>query len=48
MDEVLRDFLDRGICSDEPQALNAEYIRQNPVREGLIVDASKWAYVLEN
>ncbi|WP_269539036.1 REP-associated tyrosine transposase [Cerasicoccus fimbriatus] len=38
-------FFDHRIRSDEEFALKAEYIRQNPVRAGLVKTSEDWTYV---
>ncbi len=46
--EWQRDFFDHRLRHDESYAQKAEYIRQNPVRMGLIERAEDWPYVTEN
>jgi putative transposase len=41
-----RNFFEHRLRDDEQWELKADYIRQNPVRKGLIGDASKWPYIL--
>jgi putative transposase len=43
-----RGYFDRRIRDAQNWRLKAEYIRQNPVRRGLIADGTQWPYVLEN
>jgi REP element-mobilizing transposase RayT len=43
-----RDFFEHRLRNEDELRLKADYIRQNPVRKGLITDASKWQYVLEH
>jgi len=40
-----RDFFDRRLRGEEGFRDKEEYIRQNPVRAGLVTDASEWPYV---
>jgi len=35
---------DRPLCSDESLSEKWEYIRQNPVRAGLVTDPDEWPY----
>ncbi len=42
-----RDFFDHRIRSHESLDEKAHYIRQNPVRAGLVADAGTWPYVWE-
>jgi putative transposase len=42
-----RDFFDHRIRNAESWQQKANYIRQNPVRAGLIADAMTWPYVWE-
>ena len=46
--EWQRNFFEHRIRNDEEMQLKADYIRQNPVRKGLIADARKWPYSLEH
>ena len=45
--EWQRDFFDHRLRSHESLDEKAHYIRQNPVRAGLVVDAVTWPYVWE-
>jgi putative transposase len=38
-------FFDHRLRSDESHEQKAHYIRQNPVRAGLVADAQNWPYV---
>jgi REP element-mobilizing transposase RayT len=40
-----RDFFEHRLRSDENWREKADYILANPVRKGLIAEASKWPYV---
>ena len=40
-----RDFFDHRLRSDESYAQKAAYIRENPMRKGLVARAEDWAYV---
>jgi len=42
-----RDFFDHRLRSDESHAEKAHYIRQNPVRKGLVAHAADWKYAWE-
>jgi putative transposase len=42
-----RDFFDHRIRSEESWQEKADYIRQNPVRAGLIKEAADWPYFWE-
>jgi putative transposase len=42
-----RDFFDHRIRNDESWEEKAAHIRLNPVRAGLVNDASKWQYIWE-
>jgi putative transposase len=42
-----RDFFDHRIRDDESWELKADYIRQNPVRKGLVCSASEWPWIFE-
>ena len=46
--EWQRDFFDHRLRQEESYAEKANYIRQNPVRKGLIARAEDWPYVIEN
>ncbi len=46
--EWQRNFFDHRLRSDEQWELKAEYIRQNPVRKGLISSAAQWPYLFES
>jgi REP element-mobilizing transposase RayT len=39
-----RDYFDRYLRSSESYAEKWEYVRQNPVRAGLVTDAESWSY----
>ena len=41
-----RNFFDHRLRHDESEAEKSEYIRQNPVRAGLISAEDEWPYVL--
>ena len=43
-----RNFFEHRIRNPGELELKADYIRQNPVRKGLIADARKWPYSLEH
>jgi putative transposase len=43
--EWQRDFFEHRLRSDESWREKADYIFANPVRKGLIAEASKWPYV---
>ncbi|MSU48885.1 MAG: hypothetical protein EXS37_07330 [Opitutus sp.] len=43
-----RDFFDHRIRNDENWELKAAYIRENPVRKGLVVAASDWPWIFES
>jgi REP element-mobilizing transposase RayT len=43
--EWQRDFFEHRLRSDERWREKADYILANPVRKGLIAEASKWPYV---
>jgi REP element-mobilizing transposase RayT len=43
-----RNFFEHRLRSEGESTLKADYIRQNPVRKGLISDARKWPYLLEH
>ncbi len=40
-----RDFFDHRLRDDASLAEKAFYIRQNPIRKGLVVQAEQWPYV---
>jgi REP element-mobilizing transposase RayT len=40
-----RDFFDHRIRNDDSWELKADYIRQNPVRNGLVARAADWPWV---
>ena len=42
-----RDFFDHRLRRDENFEEKADYIRQNPVRAGLVKKAEDWPYCLE-
>ncbi len=42
-----RDFFEHRIRSDESWELKARYIRENPVRKGLVAEAGQWPWILE-
>jgi putative transposase len=42
-----RNYFDHRLRNDESLVGKAEYIRQNPVRAGLISNADDWPYVLD-
>ena len=42
-----RDFFDHRLRSGESLQQKAEYIRQNPVRKGLVHSAEDWKFVWE-
>ena len=42
-----RDFFDHRLRSNESWELKADYIRQNPVRKGLVQQATDWPWSLE-
>jgi putative transposase len=39
-----RSFFDHRLRHDESESDKYEYIRQNPVRAGLVRDADEWPY----
>ena len=43
--EWQRDFFDHRLRSDESFEEKAAYIRENPVRKGLVTEAAAWPYV---
>lgn len=43
-----RSFFDHRLRNHEQWELKAEYIRENPVRKGLVADANQWSHLLEN
>lgn len=43
-----RNFFEHRLRDGEQWELKADYIRQNPVRRGLIADARRWPYLIEN
>ena len=43
-----RDFFDHRLRSDESHEEKANYIRQNPVRKGLVANAEDWKFVWES
>ena len=43
-----RDFFDHRLRSDESFSEKAFYIRNNPVRAGLVDNPNKWPYVLDH
>ena len=43
-----RNFFEHRVRGSEEFRLKADYIRQNPVRKGLIDDPRKWPYLLEH
>lgn len=43
-----RGFFDHRLRDNEQMQLKAEYIRQNPVRKGLIETAEQWPYFIEH
>ena len=43
-----KNFIDHRLRSDESWELKAQYIRQNPVRAGLIKEGEIWPYMIEN
>ncbi len=43
-----RDFFEHRIRDEVSLREKAEYIRQNPVRKGLIADPDKWPYAISN
>ena len=42
-----RDFFEHRLRSDEAWELKASYIRENPVRKGLVIDAGFWPWIFE-
>jgi putative transposase len=42
-----RNFFDHRLRHDESEGEKAEYIRQNPVRAGLISSDTRWHYVID-
>ena len=42
-----RDFFDHRLRSEESESEKADYIRNNPVRAGLVGNAEDWPYVFE-
>ncbi len=42
-----RDFFDHRVRNDESWEEKAHYVRQNPVRAGLVRNASEWPYMWE-
>ena len=42
-----RGYFDHRIRNGENWRTKAEYIRKNPIRQGLISDGTPWPYVLE-
>ena len=40
-----RDFFDHRLRSDESWEIKATYIRENPVRKGLVTNAGQWPWV---
>ena len=42
-----RDFFDHRLRSNESHQEKADYIRQNPVRKGLVSKAEEWKFVWE-
>jgi putative transposase len=46
--EWQRDFFDHRLRSDESEVEKAWYIRQNPVRAGLIGVGETWPYVIDH
>ena len=43
-----RDFFDHRLRNEENVEAKAFYIRNNPVRAGLIKQSEDWPYVIEN
>ena len=43
-----RDFVDHRLRRDESLEEKSFYIRQNPVRAGLVADADDWLYVIDD
>jgi putative transposase len=43
-----RDYFDHRLRSDESHQEKAHYIRQNPVRKGLVSNADDWEFVWES
>ena len=42
-----RDFFDHRLRSDESWRLKAAYVRENPVRKGLVASPADWPWVFE-
>ena len=42
-----RNFFDHRLRHDESECEKAEYIRQNPIRAGLIPDDAPWPYMID-
>jgi putative transposase len=42
-----RDFFDHRLRSDESWQLKANYIRENPVRKGLVASPADWPWLFE-
>ena len=42
-----RNFFDHRLRHDESESEKAEYIRQNPIRAGLMAAAQDWPYMIE-
>lgn len=45
--EWQRDYFDHRLRNDESHEEKADYIRQNPVRAGLVAKPDHWPYVWE-
>ena len=43
-----RDFFEHRIRNDENWQEKSDYIRANPVRQGLVSDATLWPWIFEN
>ncbi|MCC6415765.1 MAG: transposase [Opitutaceae bacterium] len=46
--EWQRDFFEHRIRSDESWEEKAAYIRENPIRQGLVSEAKSWPWVFES
>ncbi len=42
-----RDYFDHRLRSDESHEEKSHYIRQNPVRKGLVTNPEEWKFVWE-
>lgn len=42
-----RDFFEHRLRSNESWELKGRYIRENPVRKGLVADSNLWPWIFE-